>query len=299
MTAGQNHGRSFTVIVNPASGRGKTRKLLPRLEAALTAAASDMKIRISESPAHPPELAREAFAAGRVVVACGGDGLVGQLAGVAADERGTLAIIPTGSGNDFARNVGLDHNDPFAAVPILNSGTVKDLDLGRVNGSWFCCVASTGFDAEANRWANERKHLGGTALYIAATFRTLAIYRPKRFRITVDGDVTEMDAWLLAVGNATSYGGGMKVAPSAQLDDNALDATAVGPVSKFAFIRTFPKVFKGTHVDHPQVRTFHGSVFELASPAGEALPVFADGEHVADLPARIDVVPGALSLIAP
>lgn len=291
--------RAYTVVVNPASGRGKTRKLLPRLEQALRSSGLDVEITTSRSPGHPPELARAAFAQGRVVVACGGDGLVHQLAGCAADTGGTLAVIPTGSGNDFARNIGLDHSDPFAAVGTLSTGTVSSVDMGRVNGIWFCCVASTGFDAEANRWANERTRLGGTALYVAATLRTLIVYKPRTFRVTVDGETSDVDAWLLAVGNATSYGGGMKVVPSARLDDGALDATAVGPVSKFEFIRTFPKVFKGTHVDHPLVQTFHGTRFELASPTGERLPVFADGEHVADLPATIEVVPSALSLLMP
>ncbi|MBI2169051.1 MAG: diacylglycerol kinase family lipid kinase [Actinobacteria bacterium] len=291
--------RAFRVIVNPASGRGKTRKLLPRIESALKESGVEAEVCLSESPAHPPELAKEAFDQGRTVVACGGDGLVGQLAGVAADCGGTLGLIPTGSGNDFARNVGFDHKDPFAAIDVLSSGQVRAIDLGRVDGQWFCCVASTGFDAEANRWANTVHRLRGTALYVAATFRTLAIYHPKRFVLTVDGIEHEIEGWLLAVGNATSYGGGMKVVPMARLDDGLLHGTAVGRVSKFEFVRTFPRVFKGTHVDHPKVQTFEGRTFELASADGEPLPVFADGEHVADLPVSISVVPGALSLFAP
>lgn len=291
--------RAFTVIVNPASGRGKTTKLLPRLAEAFEAARLDAEISVSRSPDHPPELAVDAFDRGRIVVACGGDGLVSVLAGVAADTGGTLALIPTGSGNDFARNVGLDHKHPLAAVSFLANGAVEKVDMGKVNGRWFCCVASTGFDAEANRWANQRTWPGGTALYIAATFRTLAVYRPQPFRVTVDGEAHELEAWLLAVGNATSYGGGMKVTPAARLDDGILDGTAVGPVSKLEFIRTFPRVFKGTHVAHPQVRTFRGSTFLLESPTGDALPVFADGEHATDLPARVEAVPRALSLIVP
>lgn len=291
--------RAFTVVVNPAAGRGRTVKLLPRLVSALADSGLDAEVRVSTSPDDPVAIAGDAFARGRIVVACGGDGLVGQLAGAAADAGGTLAIIPTGSGNDFARNVGLDHKNPFAALDVLATGEAEKIDLGRVDGKWFCCVASTGFDAEANRWANGVTRLKGTSLYVAATFRTLAVYRPKRFRLAVDGESHDLEAWLLAVGNATSYGGGMKVTPGARLDDGVLDATAVGPVSKAAFIRTFPRVFTGTHVEHPMVRTFRGTRFELSSAVGEPLPVFADGEHVADLPVTIEAAPGALRLVAP
>lgn len=292
-------GRAFTVVVNPAAGRGRTLKLLPRLVAAIADAGLDAEVRLSTSPDDPVAIARDAFARDRVVVACGGDGLVSHLAGAAAGTGGTLALLPTGSGNDFARNIGLDHTDPFAALDVLVTGEVATVDLGKVDGRWFCCVASTGFDAEANRWANGVQRLSGTALYVAATFRTLATYHPRAFRLTVDGEAHEMEAWLLAVGNATSYGGGMKVVPGARLDDGVLDATVVGPVSRAEFVRTFPRVFKGTHVEHPMVQTFRGTRFELASTDGEPLPVFADGEPVGELPVVVESVPGALSVIVP
>lgn len=291
--------RAVTVVVNPAAGRGRTIKLLPRLAEALAASALDHALVLSTSPDDPVRIATEAFERGRVVVACGGDGLVGQLAGVAADAEGMLGVIPTGSGNDFARNLDFDIKEPLAAIDVLVAGTERVVDLGRVDGRWFCCVASTGFDAAANAWANTVNRLHGTPLYIAAMVRTLGTYRPRRFRVTVDGEVHELEAWLVAVGNAQSYGGGMRVTPHASLDDGLLDLTVVGPVSRAEFLRTFPKVFQGRHIEHSEVSTFRGERVEIGDLSGSPLDVYADGERAASLPAEITVVPKGLRLIAP
>lgn len=298
--------RAFTFVVNPASGRGRTLELLPRLGAEIEARDLDVELRVSTSPADPPRIARDAIERGRVVVACGGDGLVGVLAGVCADEGGTLALVPTGSGNDFARAIGLVHDDPVPALDVLATGEERSVDLGRLEGPgapeggrWFCGVAGTGFDAEANRWANDVDRISGTALYVAATVRTLATYRPRRFRLTVDGESHDLDAWLVAVGNAQSYGGGMRVCPDARLDDGRLDVTVVGPVSKAEFLRTFPRVFKGEHVRHPRVTTLTGARVEVEALDGQPSPVYADGEDAGELPVTVTVASDALRVVAP
>ena len=291
--------RTYTVIVNPASGRGRMLKQLPAISQALDAAGIDATVKVSESPEHPRELAAQAVDAGHVVVACGGDGLVGLVAGCVSELGGTLGIIPAGSGNDFARTLGFDPKDPVAAVDTLVTGVARHVDLGRADGRLFCCVASTGFDAEANRWANSVTRLKGTSLYIAAMLRTLATYRPRSFALTVDGERHELEGWLVAVGNATSYGGGMQVCPGARVDDGLLNCTVVGPVSRLAFLRTFPSVFKGTHVDHPEVHTFTGARVHIEALDGAPSPVYADGESYGDLPVDLEIVPGALEVIVP
>ena len=130
--------------------------------------------------------------AGHDLVACGGDGLVTEVAGVAADTGRRLAIVPTGAGNDFARVLGYDTKHPLDAFDVARStASDRTVDLGRVNGRWYTCVTASGFDAEANRWANTVQRLSGTTLYIAAVLRTLAVYKPHPFRLTVDGEVHE------------------------------------------------------------------------------------------------------------
>src|SRR3954452_12650005 len=241
----------WTVIVNPAAGRGRTRKLLPQLEQA--ARAAGVELHVSPEPGAPRKLALTAVEAGNDLVACGGDGVVTEVAGVAADTGRRLAVVPTGAGNDFARLLGYDLKRPLDAFRALAEGRDRVVDLGRVNGRWYTCVTASGFDAEANRWANTVQRLSGTTLYVAAVLRTLAVYKPHQFELTVDGNTREIRAWLVAVGNGPAYAGGMRVAPDARLDDGLLDVTVVGEMSKPEFLVNFTKVFKGTHVQHNKV----------------------------------------------
>ncbi len=289
---------TWTVIVNPVAGRGRTRRLITAIEARATAAGA--KVEISMTPDDPPRMAREAAAIGHDLVACGGDGLVAVVAGIAADTGRRLAIVPTGAGNDFARSLGYDPKQPLDAFDALEHGRDRVIDLGRVNGRWYTCVTASGFDAEANRWANTVHRLSGTALYVAAVMRTLAVYRPHPFRLTVDGAAHEMRAWLVAVGNGPAYGGGMTIAPSADLDDGLLDVTVVGAMNRVQMLANFPRVFRGTHVRHPLVTTFRGARIELSSlDPSVPMDVYADGERVGPLPATMEAVGGALTARVP
>jgi diacylglycerol kinase (ATP) len=256
-------------------------------------------------------LAREAFDDGRGVAACGGDGTVNALAGAAADHGGVLAIVPTGAGNDFARHLGLDRRRWLDTIPLLTTGQVGTVDLGRAELTdddedgggtvrWFTCVANAGFDSEANRWANGVQWASGTTLYVLAVLRTLGTYRPHRFRLTVDGDAHDIEAWLVAIGNARGYAGGMLITPGAELDDGQLDVCVVGPVSRAGFLRSFPRVFKGTHVSHPMVDMYRGKLVELAS-LDRSVPIelYGSGERIGPLPARMEAVAGALQVVVP
>ena len=289
---------TWTVIVNPAAGRGRTRRLLPDIEE--RAAAVGAKIEVSLSADDPPRMAREAAAQGHDLVACGGDGVAAAVAGVAADTGRRLAIVPTGAGNDFARNLGYDAKHPLAAFDALAHGRDRVVDLGRVNDRWYTCVTASGFDAEANRWANTVHRLSGTALYVAAVLRTLAVYQPHPFRITVDGEQHELRAWLVAVGNGPAYAGGMKITPKASMDDGVLDVTVVGELTRMQFLANFPKVFKGTHLAHPDIAIFRGTRVEIES-LDPSLPmdVYADGERVGPLPATMEAVRQALRVRVP
>ncbi len=300
----------WTAIVNPAAGRGRTRDLLRELHAACAASALEIELQVPTSAEHGRTLAEQAFAAGRGVIACGGDGTVGELAGVAAEADGLLALVPSGSGNDFARHLGFDVANPLDAFAVLEAGRIARVDLGRAWAggrtpadppTWFCTVASTGFDAAANEWANSVRRLRGTTLYVVAMLRTLATYTPRRFRLTVDGEAHEIEAWLVAVGNSRSYGGGMRVTPHAALDDGLLDVIVVGPVSRAKFLRTFPLVFKGEHVERDEVLTWRGQVVEIESLDGAAhdLQLYASGDSAGALPARLEGAAGALRMVVP
>ncbi len=291
--------------MNPAAGRGRARARLPHVLDALAAVDLDLEIVVSADAADLVGRARDAFGRGRAVAACGGDGTVCMLAGVAADEGGVLGIVPLGSGNDFARQLDLPRDDLTAAIDVLRTGQVLPSDLGRAHtadgtSTWFTTVANTGFDAVANAWANDVTWTSGTPLYVLATLRTLATYSPTPVRVTVDDTVIETDAWLVAAGNTRTYASGMMITPSASVHDGLLDVCVVGPVSRTEFLRTFPSVFKGTHVEHPEVLTARGTrvVVEALDPA-PAVDLWASGEHAGPLPARLEPVAGALAVVVP
>ncbi len=297
---------SFTIIVNPVAGRGRAQKALPALAAAagsLVRDGVDIELRVSTTPEEPARIAADAFARGRAVVAGGGDGLANQLAPVAIEHRGVLGIVPLGSGNDMARALDLDHRDPVAALRLLEPGRagVRTVDVARANGRVVLTVAASGFDSEANRWANTVTRFGGTPLYLAAVARTLATYRPHRFRLSIDdGPSREITAWLVAVANTASYGGGMRIAPHARFDDGLLDVIVVGPISRPGFLRTFPGVFSGRHVAHPLVKTARARRVNLES-LDPSVPIesYGDGERIGALPTEVTVDPGALRMLGP
>jgi diacylglycerol kinase (ATP) len=295
----------WTAIVNPAAGRGRARARLPRVLDALAAVDLDVEIVLSASALDLVTRARDAFGRGRAVVACGGDGTVCMLAGVAADTDGVLGILPLGSGNDFARQLELPRGDHEAAIDVLRTGRVVRADLGRAHTAdgattWFTTVANTGFDAVANAWANGVTWTSGSPLYVLATLRTLAAYSPTPVRVTVDDTIIETDAWLVAVGNTRTYASGMMITPAASVHDGLLDVCVVGPVSRTAFLRTFPSVFSGTHVEHPEVRTARGTqvTVETLDPA-PAVDLWASGEHAGPLPAHLEPAAGALAVVVP
>jgi len=301
---------SWSAVVNPAAGRGRARSRLPHLADALAASDLDVAIHLSADADDLVVIARRAFDDGRGVIACGGDGTVNALAGVAADHDGVLGIVAVGSGNDFARQLELPRDDVAGAIVVLETGRVVEADLGRVHtadgrSQYFTTVANTGFDAAANQWANGVTWTSGTPLYVMAAMRTLMTYRPRGFRLVVDDEVVETEAWLVAVGNTRSYASGMMITPAADVHDGLLDVCVVGPVGRADFLRTFPSVFRGEHLRHPMVRTWRAERVTVESVKGRddgggtPVDMWASGEYAGPLPASLEPAPGALAVMVP
>lgn len=293
----------WTAIVNPVAGRGRTSRLRVGLDAAF--ARRGVPVEVPDDVDGTRRAARVVFGRGDGVVVCGGDGTVAAVAGVAAEGDGTVAVVPTGAGNDFARHLGIGARRPLDALELLEAGRVAACDLGRVTcrdggSGWFTTVANTGFDSEANRWANGVQWATGTPLYLLAVLRTLVTYRPRELRVVVDGVAWDGPAWLAAVGNTRFYAGGMMIAPAAEVDDGLLDVCVISDVARAEFVARFPRVFRGTHTQVAGVVTRRGAVVELDAPgAGGALEVWASGERIGSLPARVEVVRGAVRVLVP
>lgn len=251
----------------------------------------------TESLEHGISQARSAAEAGEVPVVMSGDGLIGSVGGALAQTGAAMGIIPGGRGNDLARVLGIP-KEPAGSVAVLAEGHEREIDVGEANGRRFLCIASCGFDSEANRVANEAKWVRGNLVYAYAAFRTLAAWKPANFRVVLDGgEPFEFAGYSVAVANSKAFGGGMFVAPHAELDDALLDVITVSDVSKLRYIRGLPKVFKGEHLENEEVREMRGGTVEIT--ADRDFAVYADGEHLTDLPATITTLPRALRVIAP
>jgi YegS/Rv2252/BmrU family lipid kinase len=289
-------GDRYLLLVNPSAGGGRASAILPEVERTLQARGLDHRTVATEGVEHGRREALIAAEAGEVVVVMSGDGLIGQVGGTLAGTGGTLAVIPGGRGNDLARVLGIP-TDVTAAVDLLADGAARLIDVGEVNGSRFLGIASCGFDSDANRIANEAKLIKGNLVYAYAAIRALIAWKPARFVLRLDGTHREFTGFSVAAANSKAYGGGMFVAPDAELDDGLFDVVTVADVSKLRALRGMPKVFKGTHVDDEYVRVERAA--ELTIDADRPFAVYADGDHVADLPATLRLLPSALRVIAP
>lgn len=284
------------LLVNPSAGGGRASKLLSAAREALQAAGVEHRLVMTRSVEHGVEEARAAAGAGERVIVMSGDGLIGQVGGALAGTDAVLGIIPGGRGNDLARVLGVP-TDPAAAARIIGAGNTRRIDVGVANGRRFLCIASCGFDSVVNQRANETRLLKGPLVYAYAAIRTLASWKPARFALTLDGERAEFTGYSVAAANSRAYGGGMYIAPDALLDDGMLDVVTTAQTGKLRFLRGLPEVFRGTHVEKPEVTVRRVSVVRIE--ADRPFAVFADGDPIAELPAEISVLPQALTILAP
>jgi diacylglycerol kinase (ATP) len=236
------------------------------------------------------------------LVVVGGDGMANLGANIVAQTGVPLGIVPSGTGNDLAAGLGIPIDDTEAAIArlldaldrpprVIDAGTVRHGELT----TWFAGVLSAGFDASVNERANRMTRPRGRSRYVFALLRELATLKPIPYEIVADGVAAGKEALLISVANNRSLGGGMHIVPHADLEDGMLDLFIVTPMSRFAFLRVFPKVFSGRHTELPAVSFQRVRSVTLNAPGVVA---YADGERIGPLPVEITVVPGALKVLA-
>jgi YegS/Rv2252/BmrU family lipid kinase len=288
--------RRLQLVVNPAAGGGRARKLLPSVEATLRSAGHDLVVTPTRSLEHADELVSAAVADDRVVVAMGGDGIVGRVAGAVAAADGLMGVLPGGRGNDFCRAVGISLK-AVAACDVLSTGEERRVDLGYAGDVAFVGVASIGFDSDVQERVLTSKLPLGQLVYLYGSLATVARWKPATFTCRVDGEPLVVTGWSVAVANSGMYGGGMRIAPDASVEDGRLDVVTSSTTNRRTFLRALPKVFKGTHVDEPSCSVRTATTVELM--ADRPFRVFADGDPVASLPCTVTVRPGALRVLLP
>jgi diacylglycerol kinase (ATP) len=288
-------------LVNPGGGRGRTGGRLDQLRR--LAGSAGAALEISRDVADLELLARQAVAGGaRRLLVAGGDGTLHHALQALACAETALGILPLGSGNDLAGALGVPAQLE-AAVELALTGSVRTIDLGAAGGRVFGGVAGLGFDSEVNRYANTLRRLTGSLVYVWAVLRKLGGFRPPRVEIEFEGAAVPRfsgPVMFVALANSPRYGGGMRIAPAARLDDGRLDCVVVRAISRAALLRVFPAVFRGAHVHHPAVAVVRAAAATLRLTP--ALTSYGDGEplvEVGERGVRFAIMPGALRVMAP
>ncbi|WP_072687682.1 diacylglycerol kinase [Rhodococcus marinonascens] len=290
-----------TVLINPLAGHGNGptagRKAVARLRERGVAVTEI----IGTDADHARTLARRAIDEGTdALVVVGGDGAISIGLQAAAQSGVPIGLIPAGTGNDHAREFGIPVDDPAAAADVIADGEVQESDLARItltDGSvvWAGTIIASGFDSLVADRANRMSWPKGPMRYNLAMLVELSRVKPLRHRIELDEETVKVDATLVAVGNGRSYGGGMQICPNADRTDGLLDVTVVEYGRRSRLIRLFPRVYKGTHVELPDVQTYRSRSVRLQC---DDIPAYADGDRVGPLPVTIEAVPSALHILS-
>lgn len=300
--------RTFTFLVNPASGGGAAPGAVVPVARLLREAGATVDVTYSPGPHAMQELVDAAVGRGDVVVSVGGDGMLSSLAGLVSARGGVLGLVPAGRGNDFARMLGLPDTAADQARVLLEA-PARAIDLLAVAGlgGGRRLVAGSvyaGVDARAAEIVDRATWLPRSLQYPYAALRSLATYQPGRYRVAVDGIEHEYAAATVVVANSAYYGSGMQIAPPASVEDGVLDVVVIEAAGRLALMRSLPKVYDGGHVVLPEVTVLSGKRVEVRGTGRAPIPVGADGEPLgplpafgADDPAVVEVVPGALSVV--
>ncbi|WP_370948973.1 diacylglycerol kinase family protein [Amycolatopsis sp. cg5] len=288
-------GVHAALAVHPASGHGAAARIMDTVAARLRARVDRLDVLVAHSVAESRALMTSSAAEGLdVLVVLGGDGAAHQGVQFCAGTDVALGLVPSGTGNDFARALGVP-SDPLAAVDALDLTARRRIDLGRVGDTWFATVLCSGFDALVNERANNLRWPSGPRRYDVAIVAELASFRARPVLIRTEHETLQLDATLVAVGNTPFYGGGVPICPQARPDSGTFDVTVVGKLPRRQLLRMLPSLRTGKHIEHPAVRTLKAESVHLD---GNTWPVYADGEPLGQVPTDIRCVPGALTVVS-
>ncbi len=287
----------IALLTNPTSGKGKGARAQAEALPRLRDAGYEVRNLVGRDADEALDLARGCVADGvETLVVVGGDGMVHLAAQALASSGTRLGIVPAGTGNDVARYFDLPRKDTAAATDVVIGGRERTVDLARIGSTYFVTVLAAGFDAIVNERANQMTWPKGQMRYNLATVAELRTLKPIPYVVEIDGEEQRFDATLVAVGNGPSFGGGLRITEGAVLDDGLLDVVWFRPLSRRELLKSYPKLFKGTHVHHPDYRHRHARTVTIAAPGVTA---YADGERIGQLPLTVEVAPLALRVLVP
>lgn len=287
------------VFINPSSAGGKALEARQEISSYLSGSGLGCKIYVSTGLDDMMEAISSHMDEGyENFIGAGGDGTLHYMANALAGTGKRLGSIPMGSGNDIAMNLGIPA-DVEGSCRVINTGRTRKLDLGLINDRYYyLCIAGSGFDSQVNDLANNTRFpVKGPSKYTYSVYKTLITFRSKMFTFSYDGQVRDLRGMMVAAANMPSYGGGMKIAPDASPGDGKFDVCVIKRMSKLHFIKVFPRVFEGQHVNDPMVEIFRTDELKLESEYD--FSVFADGEYICRLPATFRMIPGKIDFLVP
>lgn len=288
--------RSYTALLNPISGGGHATEVLAPIAEVLRDAGAAVTVHATRGAEHAIELAARAAGQGDVVLAVGGDGLVRDAAGGVVPAGGTLGIVPAGRGNDLGRALGLP-TDPAGLARLLLDGPVRPIDVLEANGVLVPGNVYVGIDSAATVIINGNRWMPGLLLYRLAPVLAYLRWKPAGYTVTCDGDAREVRANTVVIANSGAYGHGLRIVPSAVLDDGKLDVMVVGEGPRGAIVKFMNEAKTGTHVHRPEVSV--RTAREVTLRTDREVPLCADGDEIGHLPVTVHLRPGALNVIAP
>ncbi|WP_018131450.1 diacylglycerol/lipid kinase family protein [Effusibacillus pohliae] len=285
------------LIVNQQAGKGKTKRRWPELQRQLERFGIRYDVHLTSRPKEATEVARQAAAQYARVIAVGGDGTVNEVVNGLAGQPAAFGVLPSGTGNDFARMLQIPNN-PYLAVQRLAVANERPADLLQLNGTYIAGAIGIGFDgavAEDIDRAPWKKHAGSFA-YVLGVLKLLFQFPPFTLRLQIDDrELLFPKCWLAAIGNSKFYAGGMKICPDAQHDDGLLDICVVHNLTQFELLKLLPSVFSGRHVLHPNIVCLQGKSVRVRTD--RPVPMHGDGEIFGKTPGDITIHPHALRVL--
>lgn len=286
-----------TLVVNPVSGKQRGEQIAREAGDRLTRAGHDVvRVHSADGAQARAAVAAEIDAGSELVLVVGGDGLLHDVLPALTARDVTVGLLPAGTGNDTARSLGIPVGDPDAALDVVLSGRTRTIDLADTDHGPVVTVVASGFDSKVNERANAMRWPRGNMRYNLAILAELRAFSPLSFTLTLDGVRLDTEAMLVAVGNGPSFGGGLRIAEGAVLDDGLLDVCIIRPVSKAKLVRVFPRLYRGTHVDLPE---FERHLVREAVLECPGIVAYGDGERLGPLPMTTRVRPAALRVLVP
>ena len=282
------------IIVNPIAGTGRKDDIARLAQEEL--GIGNARIAYTERAGHAREMADEAVARGtRIVVAVGGDGTVNEVAGALIGSDTALAVVPLGSGNGLARHLRVPLN-ARKALRLVRMGHIERFDCGIVNGDIpFFCTCGVGFDAQVSH-AFATAGTRGLTTYVRTTISEYFRYKPQHYRITIDDDVIDDEAFVIAVGNAAQYGNNALIAPRATMQDGQLDITVIHRFSLVAAPLVGARLFTGTLENDSHISIYRGRHIEITRDSSG--PMHIDGDpYIMPATLTIDCRPAALPVV--